>query len=249
MDELRADLAAQHAELARLLGGLDEDAWGAPSRCAGWSVSDVVLHLAQTDEMALASLDGHLQEHVEAEAAVWAGASDVDDGAGRLVAAQRGAPPRAVHERWLAASGGVRRALAEKDPHDRVTWVAGELTVRTLATTRLAECWIHTHDVAAGLRTDLPVPGRIHHIARLAWRTLPYAFSRAGLPAPGPVTFELTGPTGQPWVFGDGTGTVVRGSAFELCEVAAQRAPASATRLSASGPDATAVLELVRTFA
>ena len=46
-------VAAQHAELADLLDGRSSADWGAPSRCPGWSVADVVLHLAQTDEMAL----------------------------------------------------------------------------------------------------------------------------------------------------------------------------------------------------
>jgi uncharacterized protein (TIGR03084 family) len=249
MDELLHDLAAQHAELAELVATLDEAAWSAPSRCDGWSVGDVLLHLAQTDEMALASLDGHLHEHVEAKAAAWATAASVDDGAGLLVDAERGDPVDVVHRRWLDSAQRLRVALADRDPRERVTWVAGELAVRTLATTRLAECWIHTHDIAAGLRVELPVPDRIRHIARLAWRTLPYAFAQAGLPVPEGVTFELSSPTGETWAFGDGSGTVVRGPAFDLCEVAGQRAKARDTRLSAEGPDGEAVLELVRTFA
>ena len=245
MDALLADLAAQHAELATVLGALDETGWAAPSRCAGWSVSDVVLHLAQTDEMALASLAGNLHEHAASKAAAWVTATNVDEGAGLMVEAERGDPAEAVHRRWLGSASELRSALAAADPHGRVTWVAGQLAVRTLATTRLAECWIHTRDVT----TDLPVPERIQHIARLAWRTLPYAFAQAGLDAPGPVTFELVAPDGSTWTFGDGTGTVVRGSAFALCEVAGQRADAVDAGLTAEGPDATKVLELVRTFA
>jgi len=249
MDELLEDLAAQHAELAGLLAGLDASGWAAPSRCAGWSVSDVVLHLAQTDEMALASLDGHLHEYLQTKAAAWANASSIDDGAGLLVDAERGDPVEVVHQRWLASAAALRAALAARDPRDRVTWVAGELAVRTLATTRLSECWIHTGDVAAGLGVELPIPDRIHHIARLAWRTLPYAFAQAGRAMAGPVTFELAAPSGVTWTFGDGTGTVVRGSASELCEVAGQRVAAGETGLTAEGPDGPAVLELVRTFA
>jgi uncharacterized protein (TIGR03084 family) len=247
MDELLTDLAAQHAELATLLQDLDTAAWAAPSRCAGWSVSDVVLHLAQTDEMALASLQGRLAEHLAAKAAVWTTASNVDDGAGLLVEAERGGRADVVHRRWLESAAALRTAFAEADLHARVTWVAGSLSVRTLATTRLAECWIHTHDVSAGLGVALPAPDRIHHIARLAWRTLPYAFAQAGRRPPGPVTFVLTAPSGETWTFGDGSGTVVSGSALELCEVAGQRA--TATTLTADGPDADDVLRLVRTFA
>lgn len=249
MDGLLEDLAAQHADLANLLVGLEAVQWAAPSRCDGWSVSDVVLHLAQTDEMALASLDGHLHEHLQSKAAEWGKASTVDDGAGLLVAAERGDPDDVVNRRWLASAQALRAAFAARDRHDRVTWVAGELTVRTLATTRLTECWIHTLDVATGVSAELPVPDRIQHIGRLAWRTLPYAFAQAGQELSGPVTFALTAPSGQTWTFGDGEGTVVRGSAFELCEVAAQRVAAADTGLVADGPDGPAVLALVRTFA
>lgn len=249
MDELMEDLAAQHAELSGLLRAIGAREGGQPSRCPGWSVTDVVLHLAQTDEMALASLDGRLEEHLQAKAEAWVNATSVDDGAGLLVAAERGDPFDAVHRRWSASSQALRTALAGSNPSDRVTWVAGQLAVQTLATTRLTECWIHTGDVATALGVTLPVPDRIHHITRLAWRTLPYAFAQAGKQLSGPVTFELTSPTGATWTFGDGGGTVVRGSAVDLCEVAGQRAEAGEAGLTATGPDASAVLQLVRTFA
>ena len=76
-------------------------------------------------------------------------------------------------------------------------WVSGDLSARTLATTRLSECWIHTGDVAEALGVELEPPDRLWHIARLAWRTVPYAFARAGRDAPGPVAFELRGPNGD----------------------------------------------------
>lgn len=252
MQEILGALAAQHAELAGLVDGLDEAAWARPSPCPGWSVSDVVLHMAQTDEMALASLDGRMTEWLASVASGWAPAGNVDDGAGALVAGQRGAPGADVFARWQAATDRLRERLAGYDPHQRVEWVAGRLSAMTLATTRLAECWIHTTDVAGGLGVDLPPTDRLRHIARLAWRTLPYAFARAGREAPGPVAFHLTGPAGEAWRFDPPEGaapTVVTGPALDLCRVAGQRAHATDTHLEATGPDAAAVLELVRTFA
>lgn len=247
------DLAAQHAELAGILEGLDATGRATPSRCEGWTVSDVVLHLAQTDEMALASLEGRLSEHVESVASVWAEARDVDDGAGRMVALEREQQtPEEIHGRWLEGAAALRAAAATLDPSARVLWVAGELAARSLLTTRLAECWIHTGDVAEPLGVDLAPTDRLRPIARLAWRTLPYAFARAGRGAPGPVAFHLTGPRGDDWRFdpdGDPAPTVVTGPALDLCRVAGQRADAADTALRATGPDAAAVLELVRTFA
>jgi uncharacterized protein (TIGR03084 family) len=129
--------------------------------------------------------------------------------------------------------------------------VAGELSARTLATTRLAETWIHTGDVALPLGADVAEDDRLWHIARLAWRTLPYAFARAGRALAGPVAFELAAANGDIWHFSpdDEPATVVEGSAVELCTLAGQRVAPADTGLVARGPDAAAVLSLVRTFA
>jgi uncharacterized protein (TIGR03084 family) len=167
-----------------------------------------------------------------------------------MVDAQRGKPASEVYARWRDGVDRMMQEFHAIDPHTRVPWVAGMLSAHTLATTRLAETWIHTNDVAAGLGVDLPSPDRLRHIARLAWRTLPYAYMRAGRELKGTVRFELTAPDGDTWVFADGdAGTVVRGPVRDLCEVAAQRANAADTALTAEGPEADGVLELVRTFA
>ncbi len=252
MDEILRALADQHRELDDLLVPLSEAEWATPTpRCPGWTVSDVVLHLAQTDEMAIASARGHFAEAMEQLAAGFTGATSVDDGAGALVAAQRGAPPHEVHERWRSGAAELRQVLRTTDPRARVQWVAGELAARTLATTRLAECWIHTGDVLAAFGRPVVASDRIRHIARLAWRTLPYAFSTAGKTLSGPVRFALTGPAGESWDLQpeDPALTTITGSALDLCQVAGQRADAAATTLTGDGPDATAVLALVRTFA
>jgi uncharacterized protein (TIGR03084 family) len=115
----------------------------------------------------------------------------------------------------------------------------------------LAETWIHTGDVADALGKPLPIPDRARHIARLAWRTLPYAFGRAGRALAGPVAFELRGPSGDAWVFtpDEPAVTTIRGDAGELCRVAARRTNPADTALTGEGPDADAVLDLVRTYA
>jgi uncharacterized protein (TIGR03084 family) len=128
--------------------------------------------------------------------------------------------------------------------------VAGELAARTLGTTRLAETWIHSGDVADGLGVELVPADRLWHVARLAWRTIPYAFERAGEPLPGPVAFHLVGPSGVPWSFGDASApTAIRGPGVDLCRVASRRVPPEATALTWDGPDGEAVLRLVRTWA
>jgi uncharacterized protein (TIGR03084 family) len=242
-------LTAQHAELARLLAPLDDAGWHAGTPCEGWDVADVVLHLAQTDEAAIASAEGRLGT-LSNGTLLDDSVADVDELAERMVFEARSMTPTQVHDRWTTATDRLRGALAAVAPDARCQWVVGTFTARTLATTRLAETWIHTGDVAAALGVEPEVDDRIAHIARLAWRTVPYAFMRAGLPAPGPVGFDLVLPSGARLALGlDDATTIVTGTALDVCRVAGQRAEAAGTGLAAEGPDAAGVLDLVRTFA
>lgn len=251
MDDILSALDDQQVELHELITPVDDAAWAKPSRCDGWSVSDVVLHIAQTNEMAIGSLTDRFDEVLISLTEGLPPSDNVDDGAGLMVEHQRGGSAQSVYDRWKASVDTMMAAYWDADPHKRVKWVAGTLSVHTLASTRLAETWIHTNDAAFGLGVTLAPSTRLMYIARLAWRTLPYAFLRAGKELQGPVEFNLVGTNGQPWVFApdEPAQTIVRGSAVELCEVAAQRAKAPDTSLTAEGPDASDVLDLVRTFA
>jgi uncharacterized protein (TIGR03084 family) len=240
VETIVAALAAQYAELTSLL---DDEAWSRPSRCAGWSVADVVLHLAQTNEMAQSSLDGTFGEWTKGFPT---DARDVDDGADRLVARERGASIDELRRRWLDGAARLCASFRCVDPSARVPWVAGTMAARTLATTRLAETWIHTNDIAP----VRPTP-RLEHIARLAWRTIPHAFGRGGLEPPGPTAFRLSAPGGGTWVFEPDADpvNVIEGDGVELCEVASRRVAVADTSLRATGPDGVRVLDLVRTWA
>jgi uncharacterized protein (TIGR03084 family) len=251
MEKIVAALAAQQDELTALVVPLDAAGWARPSRCEGWTVSDVVLHLAQTNEMAIGSTQGRYDEVAAALAEGLPPATSVDEGAGLMVARERGRPPAEVRARWQESANTLRHELGRIEPGRRVQWVAGELSARTLATTRLAETWIHTGDVAVALDHEVVADDRLWHIVRLAWRTLPYAFAQAGHEPAGPVAFALEAPNGDTWHFtpDDPPATTIEGTALDLCNVAGQRADAADTGLRGEGPDAAAVLALVRTFA
>jgi uncharacterized protein (TIGR03084 family) len=252
MNDIVAAVGEQHAELAGLLDGLDEPGWQLPTpSCPGWTIADAVLHLAQTDELAIASVRGDFGAGFSELFRGESSASNVDEAAEVMVVAERGTSGAEVGARWQASADEMRNRFAKSDPHARVQWVSGELSARTLATTRLSEAWIHTGDVAEALGVELAPSDRLWHIARLAWRTVPYAFARAGRTGPTAVAFELRAPSGEAWDFIPDVepSTVIRGDAIDLCRVAAQRAEPSDTGLRGAGPDAEAVLELVRTYA
>jgi uncharacterized protein (TIGR03084 family) len=254
MDGILDALNRQNDELDSLISGLDEEGWALPSACEGWSLADVVLHVTQTNEAAIASAQGR----PEGVAAVFRNAAlnappgaTVDDLAALVVEAERGGSGKDVYERWRASATAQSEALAACDPGARLPWAVGDLSAVTLATTRLAETWIHTGDVAAGLGRGWSEGPHLKPIARLAWRTLPYAFARSNRQLSGPVALSLAAPDGTTWEFtpDEPAATTVTGPALDFCLVAARRVDPSDTALTATGADAAAVLELVRTFA
>lgn len=251
MDDEITALEDQQRELDDLLAGRPESDWQLPSRCEGWTVADVMTHLAQSSEFAMASARGGFGEAIGGMMAGLGTPTSMDDAVEAMVAQDRDETVTEIRKRWEAAAAGQVAALRARDPRDRVEWVMGEFSARTLATTRLAEVWIHTGDVAWAFGTTPEPTDRLRPIARLAWRTLPHAFRITGIEMTGPVAFHLTGPGGDAWDFeGDEPAlTTITGSAAELCSVAARRLPASETALEGTGPDAEAVLEVVRTWA
>ncbi len=251
MDPIVEALADQQAELALILERLTAADWRTPTRCDGWDVSDVVLHLAQSDEMAIASATVGWAGVASERTAAWSRASSVDEGVAVMVERERGMPTAGLLARWSTSADQLIEVLDAMDLSKRVTWVAGELSARTLATTRLAETWIHAGDVADAVGAELEDTDRLRLISRLAWRTLPYAFASAGLQMQGPVAFHLVAPNGEEWVFlpDETPVTAITGSAVELCAIAARRRNPSETSLRGEGPDAENVLRLVRTYA
>jgi hypothetical protein len=52
------DLSAEQERLEDILGGLDEAQWLSASGATGWTIADVVLHLAQSEESVVVTASG-----------------------------------------------------------------------------------------------------------------------------------------------------------------------------------------------
>jgi uncharacterized protein (TIGR03084 family) len=237
------DFVSEALRLQGILGLLTQAQWQADSRARGWSVADVVLHLAQSDEAVAASADG--ADHRGDVAA----AGTVDDWAARMVDTER-TTPDLVFARWREARDTAVAALRAADQERPLQWVAGPMKPATLTTTRLAEYWAHGLDITEPLGLDFPDTDRLRHIAWLAHRTLPYALSRAG-EAPAAVRCSLTAPDQvSTWTFGpDEADSQITGPAGAFCRVAAQRLDPADSGLRAAGPHGAAALRVVRTYA
>ncbi|MEV6487401.1 maleylpyruvate isomerase family mycothiol-dependent enzyme [Actinoplanes sp. NPDC051633] len=243
MADVIDDLEAEHDAFEALLDELSPDDWSAPSAAAGWTVTDVVLHLAQTEEAIPAALAG------EISGVEWRRFGDDVDTAMDAMVRSEAATPADIFERWRSARQASVRALRAADPGRRVQWVASTLKPRSLATTRLAEHWAHALDIAVPLELAYPDTGRLRHVAWLGVSTLPYAFGLEGRPAPA-LFCDLTAPDGSSWQFGDPSApSSITGDAAAFCRVGAQRLDPAASGLRTEGPDGEIALRLLRNYA
>ncbi len=237
------DLESEQDALSAVLADLSADDWKRPSSAAGWTVADVVLHLAQTEEAVVASAAN------DPAGIDWRRFGDtVDDGMDAMVRADP-ATPEQVHARWQTARRAAVAALRAADPTRPLRWVTTSLKPRTLATTRLAEHWAHALDITVPLGLDYPDTARLRHVAWLGHSTLPYAWHLAGQVAV-PVYCDLTGPDGSRWEFGDPRSeSAIAGAAGAFCRVGAQRLAPAESGLQTRGPHGEEALHLLRNYA
>jgi uncharacterized protein (TIGR03084 family) len=240
--DIFTDLEAEHAQLEAMLEPLSAAQWLSPSDAPGWSVADVMLHLAQTEEAIL------LSASVPDEAGWRDGDDNVDDMVEQWVRGERD-EPFVIVERWKIAHRRAVATLRAADPDRKMRWAAAPLKPATIATTRIAEHWAHALDIAVPLGIDYPDTERLRHIAWLGYNTLPYAFGLEGI-EPQPVFVELTSPGGSTWIFGQPSApTHVRGTAAEFCRVGARRLAPDDSNIVATGPFAAQTLRVLRNYA
>ncbi|WP_188190542.1 maleylpyruvate isomerase family mycothiol-dependent enzyme [Nonomuraea sp. SYSU D8015] len=114
---------AEAARLDRFFSGLDESAWQRPSRCAGWSVRDVLAHLAGEEMYNHACLNGTVQElmtRLTVEGV--AGFNEFNEW---CVRQRRGLPVEEVLEEWRAENGETRRRMRDLGPDALLDTMAG----------------------------------------------------------------------------------------------------------------------------
>src|SRR3954462_15377510 len=101
MDDLLHALNAQHAELGALVDDCTPTDWGRPTRCVGWDVASVLVHLAQTDELAIASTRGDLEPRPDGlMGRLEDQTATVDSAAAAQVDVDRNAGGDAIRRRW-----------------------------------------------------------------------------------------------------------------------------------------------------
>jgi uncharacterized protein (TIGR03084 family) len=246
VSDLLGDLAAEQQWLQEQLAAIDADAWLRPTPARGWDVRDTVAHLADTDDMAVATATGRpgsINERAESAAS----GEDVTF-QGVMRGRRRTGPD--VLAWWEASSAALHEMFLELDPGARVPWGIG-MSPPSFVTARLMETWAHGLDVCAALGVEANDTDRLAHVAWLATRALPYAYTVAGrTPPEAPVRVELTLPSGAAWSMGpSGATNRITGPAGEYCRVFVHRLkPTDARAVRAEGPAAVDALTVARAF-
>jgi uncharacterized protein (TIGR03084 family) len=238
---LLADLAAEQTSLDELLATLSAAEWERPTPAAGWTIADQVRHLAVSERAAGLAVAGRSEEVFgEARRPAMSSESSSESSSAALL------------EAWRAARTRTLTALSGLGDRDRVIWGAGPMSARSFADARLMETWAHGLDCFAAVGIAPVETARLHRIAGLGHRALPYAFALAGEHPAGDVrnlALDLTGPDGTPWWFGPTESTdVITGTAGDWCRVATRRRRARQTSLRATTALGWTALEVARAY-
>lgn len=250
MDDLLADLAAEHAALDDLVAPLDDAAWDIPTPAEGWAVRDQVSHLAFFDDTATTAMTDPERFVPMAEAALTAAAGGEDPmrehlGRGRAMA---GAELLAW---WREARTAMVAAARQLPSGVRVPWFGPPMSALSFVSARLMETWAHGQDVADALGATRAPTDRLLHVAHIGVRARPFSYAVRDMAIPDEdVRVELESPSGGRWVWGDEQARCrVRGSALDFCLVVTQRRHVDDTRLVVEGAAARQWMGIAQAFA
>jgi uncharacterized protein (TIGR03084 family) len=249
---LVSDLAAEADALDVLLSGLAAEQWFVATPALGWDVRDSITHVAIGNELAYECVTRRrvpklMQDGLEAVLEGQAAAKAFELrmlGRGRQMSADD------VHRWWRTGNASLCDVLAGVDPSVRLPWGPNRMSPASFTTARVMETWAHGLDCFDAVGAEPVYTDRLHHVADLSVRALPYAFMINGLDAPGAVRVELQAPSGASWTIGpDDAPTVITGTAADWCRVAVHRdRTGERSRLHGSGPDAADVIKYAQAY-
>lgn len=242
MREILSDLVAEQQFLDQFLQRITLKDWDRSTPARGWTIRDTISHLADSEELSAAAIQG------TADLERLRSAPDLDAVRQEAVKTGRKMRPQDVIEWWRGGRAKVVEPLSHMRAGDRIDWIEGSMSARTLATVRLMETWAHGLDIYTTMKAEIEDTPRIRHVCWLGWKTLPYAFKQAGLDYT-PVRVEVIGPGYAKWVYGPAdTDQLIKGSAADWARLAVRRVRPDQTRLKVTGDVAGQALEVVKAY-
>ncbi|MGP4099241.1 maleylpyruvate isomerase family mycothiol-dependent enzyme [Nonomuraea sp. KM90] len=138
---------AEAARLDRYFSGLDEAGWRRPSRCEGWSVRDVLAHLAGEELYNHACLDGTVHDLMAQVADV--GVTGFNDFNEWCVRERRDLPVEDVLAEWRTKNGETRERMRALGRDALLDTMAGPYPVGLQTFHYDSEYATHADDVGA----------------------------------------------------------------------------------------------------
>ncbi len=247
MAALLADLAAESADLDRVLARLPAERWAKATPAAGWTVADQVAHLAHFDEIATTSALDPDRFRDDAQSLLLHG-----DAATEVVAqTHRGRAPADLLAWLCRARAEYLRVFAELDPGTTLPWFGPPMSAASSVTARLMETWAHGQDVCDAVGAVREPTARLRHVAHLGVATRGWSHRVHGEAPPAePVRVKLVAPDGEVWAWGPtGAANRVDGPALDFCLLVTQRRHRTDLALAARGAVAHHWLDIAQAFA
>lgn len=189
-----AAVTRQRSRLSATLAGFTEEQWAHPSRCAGWSNRDVVVHLDSTNAFWSFSIAAGLR----GEPTQFLATFDPVASPAQLVAGSQDVPSPEVLDRFTKSTESLIHQLGALDD-DGWSVLAeappGHIAVSAVAHHALWDSWVHERDILLpqGLATDLEadeIAACLRYVAALA----PAFAVNSGRVRGGKLTIEATEP-------------------------------------------------------
>ncbi|MGA4993412.1 maleylpyruvate isomerase family mycothiol-dependent enzyme [Nonomuraea bangladeshensis] len=190
-----APYAGRVAAMDALLATAGDDDW-ARVVVEGWTLQELVAHLAAKDGLLAASVGAPVLGPPLR-------ALDAMGRTGDVQAYERARSPEQTRRDWRAQADALCRHLAGLPETAPATLDGLEVPVRDHVLGRGLETWIHADDAAraAGVRLPDPIPEHIRPTADLCARLLPWTMLFAGLDGSGrTLRLTLTGAGGGEWL-------------------------------------------------
>ena len=247
LDEVLADLAAESDELDALVAPLDEEGWRQPTPAKGWDIAHQVVHLAWTDQAAIAAAT----DKVAWDEIVLRAIADVDGFVDAAAAEGAQATGAEILAQWREGREQLAAVLRAVPAGEKLPWFGPPMSPTSMATARFMETWAHGLDVVEALGAERQPSDRVRHVVHLGVRTRDFAFGVHDLEPPAEAfRVELKAPSGELWVFGpEDAEQRVTGSAADFALLVTQRRHRDDLDLVATGPDADRWLDVAQAFA
>jgi uncharacterized protein (TIGR03084 family) len=250
MVKIITDLKAQYQELDNVVSDLYGESWHLQTPFYGWTIFDQVAHIAFFDHEALLAIEnpGRFKDRTEKVMNIILSDGQWPAKTNPLLGAEH---PDGLMSLWRKTRADLLNRLGQMDAKDRILWYGPDMSARSFATARLMETWAHTQDVFDTLRLRRKNTDRLRHVAHIGVTTFNWSFKIRKLPPPKiKPRVELTGPSGQRWVWGEPDASeIVRGSAENFCLVVTQRRNIADTRLKYQGDQVKQWLMMAQAFA